>query len=83
MTRTIENYQPNAQVMSMMQSNQNVLQEAKNKLSAEARANIENGINTYKDNNEEDYNNVISGAEQSISDQQTQREEILNESLAQ
>ena len=83
MTRTIENYQPNAQVMSMMQSNQNVLQEAKNKLSAEARANIENSINTYKDNNEEDYNNVISGAEQSISDQQTQREEILNESLAQ
>ena len=77
-TRTTENYQPNAQVMAMMQSNKNILEEAKSKLSAEARANIENGINNYKSDSGEDYNNVVSGAQESITNQKTLRNELLN-----
>ena len=77
-TRTTENYQPNAQVMAMMQANKNILEEAKNKLSAEARANIENGINNYKSDSGDDYNNVVSGAQESITNQKTLRNELLN-----
>lgn len=77
-TRTTENYQPNAQVMAMMQANKNILEEAKSKLSAEARANIENGINNYKSDSGEDYNNVVSGAQESITNQKTLRNELLN-----
>lgn len=77
-TRTTENYQPNAQVMAMMQSNKNILDEAKEKLSAEARANIENGINNYKSDSGDDYNNVVSGAQESITNQKTLRNELLN-----
>lgn len=76
-TRTTENYQPNAQVMAMMQSNGNILEEAKAKLSAEARANIENGINNYKADSGDDYNNVVSGAQESITNQKTLRNELL------
>ena len=77
-TRTTENYQPNAQVMAMMQANKNILEEAKAKLSAEARTNIENGINNYKSDNGDDYNNVVSGAQESITNQKTLRNELLN-----
>ena len=42
LTRTSENYQPNTQIIAMMNSNANVLQEAKDKLSTTARQNIEN-----------------------------------------
>ena len=76
-TRTTENYQPNAQVMAMMQTNKNILEEAKAKLSAEARANIENGINNYKADSGDDYTNVVSGAQESITNQKTLRNELL------
>lgn len=76
-TRTTENYQPNAQVMAMMQSNKNILEEAKAKLSSEARANIENGINNYKSSAGDEYSNVVSGAQEAISNQQTLRDEML------
>ncbi len=76
-TRTTENYQPNAQVMAMMQTNGNILEEAKAKLSAEARANIENGINNYKADSGDDYNNVVSGAQESITNQKALRTELL------
>lgn len=77
-TRTTENYQPNAQVMAMMQTNKNILEEAKAKLSAEARANIENGINNYKADSGDEYNNVVSGAQESITNQKTLRNELLS-----
>lgn len=76
-TRTTENYQPNAQVMAMMQSNKNILEDAKAKLSAEARANIENGINNYKSSTGDEYSNVVSGAQEAISTQKTLRNELL------
>lgn len=80
-TRTTENYQPNEQVMNLMKTNVNILDQAKDKLSSEARSNIENSINTYESNNETEYNNVVSGAQDSISTQKTQRDQLLNGSF--
>ncbi len=75
-TRTTENYQPNTQVMNMMQANANILDEAKEKLSAVARANIENGIENYKNDTGDSYSNVVSGAQTAISNQKALRNEL-------
>ncbi len=77
-TRTTENYQPNAQVMEMMKNNGNIVEQAKEKLSEEARSNIENGITSYESQNEETYNNVVTGAQQSITTQQSLRNELIS-----
>lgn len=78
LTRTSENYQPNTQIIAMMNSNANVLQEAKDKLSTTARQNIENSLSTYKSQQGDDYSNVVSGAQASIDEQKAQREALLN-----
>lgn len=77
-TRVTENYQPNSQVMNLMKTNKNILSQAKTKLSEEARSVIESGIKKYKANNEQNYSNVVSGAQQSITTQQNQRTALLN-----
>ena len=50
---------------------------AKEKLSAEARANIENGITNYQSETGENYSNVVSGAQTAISNQKALRTELL------
>lgn len=77
-TRITENYQPNSQVMNLMKTNANILADATVKLSEESRRVIENGINNYKSSNEENYSNIVSGAQQSITTQQNQRTALLN-----
>lgn len=77
-TRITENYQPNSQVMNLMKTNANILSDATKKLSEESRRVIENGINNYKSSNEENYSNIVSGAQQSITTQQNQRTALLN-----
>ena len=77
-TRITENYQPNSQVMNLMKTNPNILADATTKLNEESRRVIENGINNYKTTNEEDYSNVVTGAQQSIMVQQSQRTALLN-----
>lgn len=77
-TRVTENYQPNSQVMSLMKTNSNILEQAKAKLSEESRRVIENGISNYKSNNEENYSNIVTGAQQSITEQQNQRTALLS-----
>lgn len=77
-TRTKENYQPNTYVISAMKSNANILEQAKAKLSEDARTNIENAISDYANINEENYSNVVSGAKEAISAQKTQREQLIN-----
>lgn len=79
-TRVNENYQPNAQVMKLMQTNSSILKTAIEKLSTEARNVIENDIVTYETENEKNYSNVVSGAQKSISTQQSQRTQLLNQS---
>ena len=77
-TRTTENYQPNLQVMSLIKSNISILEDAKAKLSEEARTNIESGIDNYISENEANYTNVVTGAQESILAQQEQRENLVN-----
>lgn len=77
-TRTKENYQPNTYVMDAMKNNTNILEQAKSKLSEDARTNIENAIKDYANANEEEYSNVVSGAKEAISNQKTQRDQLVN-----
>lgn len=77
-SKITENYQPNSQVIAMMRTNQNVLEQAKTKLSEAARANMENGLNSYESTAGDKYTNVITGAQQSITAQKDQRTAILN-----
>ena len=77
-TRTAENYQPNSQVMDMMKSNANIVDEAKAKLSETARSNIENAISSYETQNETTYDNVVTGAQESIATQQSLRNELVS-----
>ncbi len=77
-TRTKENYQPNVQVMNLIKSNPNILQQAKDKLNVEARTNMENALSDYESNNEEKYGNVVSGSQQAITTQKTQRDQLVS-----
>ena len=66
--------------MSAMKSNQYLLKNASTELSrlnAESRSTIESGIKNYKSQNSDDYENVVTGAQQSIIMQQTERENLL------
>ena len=79
-TKTTQNYQPNTFVISAMKSNQYLLQNASEELSrlnAEARSTIESGIDNYRSQNSDNYENVVTGAQQSIVNQQVQRENLL------
>lgn len=79
-TKTTQNYQPNTFVMNAMKSNQYLLVNATEelaRLNAEARSTMESGINNYKSQHSDDYQNVVTGAQQSIITQQTERENLL------
>jgi len=81
-TKTTQNYQPNSYVMTAMKSNQYLLKNATQELSrlnAESRSTIESGIKNYQSQNSGTYENVVTGAQQSIITQQTQRENLLKE----
>lgn len=77
-TRTTENYQPNKQVMNLIKNNADIVEQAKNKLSDEARANIENSITDYESKNQEKYGGVVSGSQNAISSQKNQRDQLIN-----
>ena len=79
-TKTTQNYQPNTYVMTAMKSNQYLLKNATQelaRLNAEQRSTIESGIKNYQSQNSGTYENVVTGAQQSIITQQTQRENLL------
>lgn len=76
--RATENYQPNSQIIAAMNSNKNVVAAAKQKLSEEARTVIENAITEYKSRYEDQYDGVVNGVQESIQDQKTQRQDLLN-----
>ena len=77
-TKVSENYQPNSQVMNLMKTNENILSQAKEKLSEDSRRTIESGLSSYKSDNEDNYSNIVSGAQTSITTQQNQRTALLN-----
>ncbi len=79
-TKVTQNYQPNTHVMAAMKSNQYLLTNATGelaRLNSEARSTIENGIKNYKSQNSENFENVVTGAQQSIITQQVERENLL------
>lgn len=79
-TKTTQNYQPNTYVMTAMKSNQYLLKNATSelaRLNAETRSTIESGIKNYQSQNSGNYENIVTGAQQSIITQQTQRENLL------
>ena len=79
-TKTTQNYQPNTYVMSAMKSNQYLLTNATAelaRLNSEARSTIESGIKNYQSQNSDNYENIVTGAQQSIITQQTERENLL------
>ena len=77
--KTVANYQPNAQVMAYMKENQYVVQQAKNKLNAQARQNIERSIALFENSNAEGYSSVVSGINSSVSSQQALRNQALGQ----
>ncbi|MDD2375961.1 MAG: SAF domain-containing protein [Clostridia bacterium] len=76
-SKTVTTYQPNDKVNAAMRGNINISKEATNKLSQEARDNIENLNKQYEVANEEKIANVVSGAQTSISEQQSVRKQLL------
>ena len=47
------------------------------RLNSETRSTIESGIKNYKSQNSDNYENVVTGAQQSIITQQTERENMI------
>ncbi len=79
-TKVTQNYQPNTFVMSAMKDNAYLIKNASEelaRLNAEKRSTIENGIKNYKSQNSSGYENIVTGAQQSIITQQTSRENML------
>lgn len=80
-TRTAENYQPNAPVMSMMKTDKFLLTNASEtlaKLNAESRANIETNLKNYKNQNSSYFDGIINGAQKSITTQQSERVNMIS-----
>lgn len=70
-------YQPNSTVMAAMQTNKYVVEQAKERLSAEARLAMEASIAGFESTYTEDYSSIISGIDSSISTQQGLRSQVL------
>jgi hypothetical protein len=77
LTVTKATYMPNDQVMTAMKNNPNISEEAKNKLQQEVRSNMESLIMQYETQNEDKYSGVVSGAQTSITNQESKRKELL------
>ena len=77
--KTRTNYQPNAQVMAFMKTNDSIVNQAKDKLSASLRQDIERSIALFESSNAEGYSNVVSGINTSVSAQQALRSQALGQ----
>ena len=77
--KTEVNYQPNAQVMAYMKENKYVVQQAKDRLNAVARQNIERSVAQFENSNMEGYSSVVSGINASVSAQQSLRNQMLGQ----
>lgn len=71
-------YQPNATVRAAMTSNKYVVEQAKERLSAEARTAMEASLEAFENEYTDEYQSIISGIEGSISTQQGLRDQVLN-----
>ena len=67
--------------MNLIKNNTDIVDQAKDKLSEEARANIENALSEYESKNSEKYGGVVSGSQNAISSQKNQRDQLVNGTL--
>jgi polyhydroxyalkanoate synthesis regulator phasin len=74
---TVTTYQPNDKVIAAMKGNGNISTEATGKLSQDIRDNIENLNTQYELANEKNISNVVSGAQEAITEQENLRKELL------
>jgi hypothetical protein len=77
--KTETNYQPNSQVMAYMKDNKNIVKKAKDKLNATIRQNIERNIVLFENSNAESYSSLVTGINNSISQQQSLRSQALGQ----
>lgn len=77
--RIDSNYQPNSTVMAAMKANKYVVQQAKERLDAEARTAIEASIDAFENQYGDDYTLIVSGIQDSVSTQQGLRNQVLSE----
>lgn len=71
-------YQPNSTVRAAMQANKYVVEQAKERLSAEARTAMEASLEAFESEYSDDYQSVVSGLTSSISTQQSLRNQVLS-----
>ena len=72
-------YQPNATVRAAMQANKYVVEQAKERLSAEARTAMEASLEAFENTYSEEYQSIISGITGSVSTQQSLRNQVLSD----
>lgn len=70
-------YQPNTTVMAAMQTNVYVVEQAKERLSTEARLAMEASMTSFENTYTDDYSSIISGIDSSITTQQSIRNQVL------
>ena len=73
------NYMPNKQIMDLMITRPNILDEAKERLSEDTRMLVEAQISNFAAQYEEEFGRITSEARNSIEAQRTQREQLLEE----
>lgn len=76
---TAANYQPNSYVMSYMKSDSRLVQTANRELSEAIRQSIEINIRLFEESNVDSYSSVVSGINNSISAQQSLRNQALGQ----
>ncbi len=70
-------YQPNTTVSAAMQANKYVVEQAKDRLSTEARIAMEASLEAFENEYTDDYQSIVSGITGSISTQQSLRNQVL------
>lgn len=73
------NYMPNKQIMDLMQTRPNIVEEAKQRLSEDTRMLMEAQVSNFAAQYEEEFGRITSEARNSIETQRSQREAMLEE----
>lgn len=74
-------YQPNATVRAAMETNKYVVEQAKERLSAEVRIAMEASLEAFENEYTDEYQSIISGITGSISTQQSLRSQVLSSTV--
>ena len=73
------NYMPNKQIMDLMLTRPNIVEEAKERLSEDTRMLVEAQISNFAAQYEEDFGRITSEAKNSIQAQRDQRQQMIEQ----